>query len=78
MGDGVKARHAGKQVTDGAGEGYPKINPGNGTGNLSRTGQYFLGIVGGFDPEKLHPADIQKGQNGNRHDNNTDAAEPLQ
>ncbi len=78
MGDGVERRHAGGPVHDRPGDRQAEIDdPGRGR-DLGGARHRLLRTVGRLHAEKLHPADPQHGQHGDGHDDDTDAAQPLQ
>ena len=78
MHDRVEHGHAGDLVSDGAHAGQGYVQHRDRAGDLGRPGQNLVGGIRGFHSEQLHAADLQHRQNGDGHDDDADAAEPLQ
>ena len=78
MGDGVEIAHPGERQHDRPACCQAGIDKAYAAGKLRRTRHHLVGGVKGFGSEKLHPADRQHRQNGHRHDDDADPAEPLQ
>jgi hypothetical protein len=75
--DGIEARQAERPQHDRRQAGQEDVNDRDAAGDLRGARQHLVGVEG-FDAKQLHAADLQDRQNGHRHDDDADAAEPLQ
>ena len=74
----VKDVHPQGQIGQRTGEGQPDINDRDLAGDLPGPREDFTKGIKGFRLEDLHTTDAQFGQEHHRHNNDTDAAQPLQ
>ena len=78
MVDGVEGGHAGRRHADRAGERQRHVDDGDDLGELAHLRERLLRDVGGFGMKELHAADAQGRQHAQRHDDDADAADPVE
>ena len=78
MSGGIEKTHSRQPIGQQTRTGDEKIQPRDRACDLCRARQNLFRCVGAFQTEQLHAADIEHGQNRDGHDDNADAAKPLQ
>ena len=74
----LEDRHARGPVAQAVDHGQDQIDDADGARDLCRAGQNLFRLVRRFSAEDLHAADLQHGQHRDRHDDDSDPAQPLE
>ncbi len=78
MADRFEGAHPRGPVGERRHRGERRVDHGDHGRDLGDARQHLLGQIGGLGAEQLHAADAQHRQHGDRHDDDADAAQPLQ